>query len=270
MGLPIKPSTERPLSRLLNALPEGVAVLSAWLTANGISPQLVRKYVAGGWLRPLARGVYARPAQPVQWQGVVLGLQRLGEYSVHVGGISALNLQGQAHYLPLSGEVRIHLWSHTPAPVRLPAWVTAIRLPEILVLHGERLFDAESEAQGLSGVPTGMRDWTLTVAAPERAIMEVLSLVDETPASFMHAAELFEGLTVLRPAVVQRLLEGCRSIKVRRLFLFLASRQDYAWCGKLQPERITLGSGKRLVTRGGRLNKRFLITVPEGLDAGSG
>ena len=104
------------------------------------------------------------------------------------------------------------------------------------------------------------------MAAPER---EVLSLVDETAASFNHAAELFEALTVLRPAVVQRLLEGCRSIKVRRLFLFLAGRQDYAWCRKLQSERVALGSGKRMVTRRGRLNKRFLITVPEGMDAGS-
>jgi hypothetical protein len=270
MGLPNQEGSDRPLNRLLKALPEGVAVSSAWLTANGISPQLVRKYVAGGWLLSLARGVYARPALPVEWQGVVLGLQRLAEWPVHVGGVSALNLQGQAHYLPLGGEVRIHLWRHANAPVRLPAWVTSIPLPQTLVLRSERLFEPEADAEGLASAPTQLRDWKLTVAAPERAIMEVLSLVDETPSSFIHAAELFEGLTVLRPAVVQRLLEGCRSIKVRRMFLFLASRQDYAWCRKLQPERIALGSGKRLVTRGGRLNNRFLITVPEGLDAGPG
>lgn len=270
MGLSKSENTERPLNRLLNALPEGVAVPSAWLTANGISPQLVRKYVVGGWLRPLGRGVYARPAQPVAWQGVVLGLQRLGGCPVHLGGVTALNLQGYAHYLPLGGETRIHLWSHAFDFLSLPAWVAAVQMPQKLLLQRVRLFSPETGAEGLTGVPTGLRDWQLSVAASERAIMEVLSLVDETEASFIHAAELFDGLTVLRPDVVQRLLEGCRSIKVRRLFLFLASRQDYAWCRKLQLESIGLGSGKRMVTRGGRLDKRFLITVPEGMDAESG
>jgi hypothetical protein len=269
MGLPTKDNTDRPLNRLLNAVPEGVAVPSTWLTENGISPQLVRKYVSGGWLMPLARGVFARPALPVGWQGVVVGLQRLGGSPVHVGGVSALNLQGKAHYLPLGGAAAIHLWSHAPAPVRLPAWVVSIQLPQQLVLHGERLFEPAAVGEGLAGVSTGLRDWQLKVAAPERAIMEVLSLVDETPASFTHAAELFEGLTVLRPEVVQRLLEGCRSIKVRRLFLYLASLHGYPWYKKLQLDRIALGSGKRLVTRGGRLNKRFLITVPENMDAGT-
>ncbi len=270
MSLSKSENTERPLNRLLNALPEGVAVPSAWLTANGISPQLVRKYVASGWLRPLARGVYARPAQPVAWQGIILGLQCLGGCPLHVGGISALNLQGHAHYLPLSGETRIHLWSHALDSISLPAWVTAVQLPQEVLLQSGRLFELETGTEGLKEVPTGLRDWQLTVAAPERAIMEMLSLVDETAASFTHAAELFEGLTVLRPGVMQRLLEGCRSIKVRRLFLFLADRQDYAWCRKLQLERIGLGSGKRMVTRGGRLDKRFLITVPEDMDAESG
>ena len=40
----------RPLNHLLRDLPEGVVVPSAWLSERGISPQLVRKYVAGGWL----------------------------------------------------------------------------------------------------------------------------------------------------------------------------------------------------------------------------
>jgi hypothetical protein len=59
------------------------------------------------------------------------------------------------------------------------------------------------------------------------------------------------------------LLESCRSIKVKRLFLFLAIRQDKPWSRKLAVARVTLGQGKRLVTRGGRLDTRFSITVPE-------
>ncbi len=263
MGLSKKGTPNRLLSPLLTDLPEGVAVPSAWLTERGISPQLVRKYVASGWLTQLAHGAYARPASPVGWQGVVLAVQRLAKLPIHVGGLSALNLQGLAHYLPLGGESRIHLWSHSKIVARLPAWATAITIQQTLVLHSQRLFETTTTQAGLANLSTRIRDWTLTISSPERAILEVLSLVDETTAGFTHAAELFEGLSALRPALVQQLLESCCSIKVRRLFLFLATRQDMPWSRKLKIDRITIGHGKRLVTRGGRLDSRFLITVPE-------
>lgn len=263
MGIQNNDVPNRLLSRLLKELPEGVAVTSAWLSRQGISPQLVRKYVASGWLTALAHGAYARPAVSVDWQGVVLTLQRLARQPIHVGGLSALNLQGLAHYLPLGGELRIHLWSHGKGPTRLPAWVSAVSLPQQFVFHPQQLFDPAVHGEGLASVPTRVRDWGLAAAAPERAILEVLSLVDESAASFTHAAELFEGLPPLRPALVQQLLEGCVSIKVKRLFLFLTTRQDTPWSRKLKTERVTLGQGKRLVTRGGRLDKKFGITVPE-------
>ncbi len=270
MGIQKNAVPNRLLNRLLKELPEGVAVPSAWLSEQGISPQLVRKYVASGWLTALAHGAYARPALPVDWQGVVLALQRLAHQPIHVGGLSALNLQGLAHYLPLGGEPRIHLWSHGKDLARLPAWVSAISLPQQFVFHRQRLFDPAIVGEGLVPVPTRVRDWTLTVAAPERAILEVLILVDETAARFTHAAELFEGLPALRPALVQQLLEGCVSIKVKRLFLFLASRHETPWSRKLNTEYVTLGQGKRLVTRGGRLDTRFSITVPEAFHVARG
>lgn len=251
---------------MLQALPEGVAVPSAWLLEQGISPQLVQKYVASGWLVSLARGVYARPAFPVDWKGVVMGLQRLAQRPVHVGGLSALNLQNMVHYLPLGGESTIHLWNDA-SPTRLPSWVKAIELPQELLFHGEQLFEPDLKGEGLASGATQVRDWTLTVSAPERAIMEVLSLVDETSNSFNHAAELFEGLPALRPALVQQLLVGCRNIKVKRLFLFLAARQNEPWSRKLDETHVEIGSGKRMVTRGGHLDQRYLITVPENLSA---
>ena len=149
----------------------------------------------------------------------------------------------------------------------MPSWVAAIKLPQKLVIHAQSLFESSPEREGLTDVTTRVRDWKLTVAAPERAIMEMLSLVDETPASLIHAAELFDGLSALRPSLVQRLLEACTSIKVKRLFLFLATRQDSPWSRKLETTRVNLGQGKRLVTRGGRLDSRFLITVPESIGA---
>lgn len=263
MGIQKKAVPNRLLNRLLKDLPEGVAVPSAWLSERGISPQLVHKYVASGWLTALAHGAYARPAASVGWQGVVLAIQRLAQQPIHVGGLSALNLQGLAHYLPLGGESRIHLWNHGSVPTRLPAWVSAISLSQQFVFHRQQLFASTIAGEGLAHVSTPVRNWTLTASSPERAILEVLSLVDDTPAGFTHAAELFEGLPALRPALVQQLLEGCISIKVKRLFLFLATRHDTPWSRKLKVERVSVGQGKRQVTRGGRLDVRFSITVPE-------
>jgi hypothetical protein len=219
----------------------------------------VRKYVQGNWLKPLGRGVYARPQGAVNWEGVVLGMQQLAGLHYHVGGLSALNLHGFIHYLPLGGENTIHLWGRD----KVPAWVRAVTLPESLCFHKTRLLTQEANGVGIVDVPSGVRDWALRVANPERAIMEVLSLVDATDSAFTHAAELFAGLTSLRPDEINTLLTACVSIKVKRLFLFLADHYDYPWFQKTEWQQFDLGSGKRVITKGGALDKQFMITVPE-------
>ena len=247
------------LNSLLECLPEGVAAPSSWLADQGYSRQLVRKYVQGNWLQALGRGVYARPQGTVTWKGVVLGMQRLADLRFHVGGVSALNRQGFAHYLPLGGENTIHLWGRG----KVPAWVRAASLLESLCFHTARLFVDDVASVGINEVPSGVRDWALRVSGPECAIMELLSLVDTTDTSFTHAAELFAGLTSLRPDVINTLLAACTSIKVKRLFLFLADRHDYPWFSKVEWRQLDLGSGKRVITKGGVLDKQFMITVPE-------
>jgi hypothetical protein len=249
---------EDKLNRLMRMIPEGVAVPSTWLTANGYSPQLVRKYVHSGWLTHLGSRVYARPGQPVTWEGVVLGLQRLGQLQLHVGGVSALNSQGLAHYLSLGGDAAIHVWGQD----RALGWVEQVPLDVRWHFHRRRLFKDGNEEAWVK-LPTKLRNWSMQGSAPERAILEVLSQVDETPASFSFAAELFEGLTTLRPAVVNTLLQSCIHNEAKRLFLFLANHYDYPWVKRVDIDSVDLGRGKRLVTRGGKLNKRYQITVPE-------
>jgi hypothetical protein len=203
--------------------------------SQGFSRQLVRKYVQSGWLKSLARGVFVRPTQPVDPDGIILGMQRLAGAPFHLGGLSALNRQGHAHYLPLGFEAATHLWGRDAAP----AWVSAVKLRELFVFHRERLFEERANAVGLVRLPTRVRDWTVTASSLERAIMEVLSLVDESESSFVHAAELFEGLTVIRPKVVNELLAACRSLKVKRLFLFLGSRTNIPGSRSLIARRLT-------------------------------
>jgi len=101
-------------------LPESVVAPSSWFTANGYSSQLVYKYVKNEWLTKLGNGAYIRPASILKWQEAVLGLQELTELPFHVGGLSALNILGYAHYLPIGGEKTITLYGEkTPPTCRL-------------------------------------------------------------------------------------------------------------------------------------------------------
>lgn len=246
------------LNRLLKAVPEGVVVPSTWLTRNGYTPQLVHKYVRSGWLLALANRAYARPGVPINWEGVLLGLQRLGGYKLHLGGASALGRQGMAHYLPLGGDFTVHVWGRA----KPPAWLNTLALETHWAFHRRQLFAADIDESWVE-LPTGIRDWTLRASAPERAVLEVLSTVDETAASFTFAAELFAGLTTAKPQVVTALLKACTHSKAKRLFLFLAEHYHYSWWKRVELAGVDLGKGKRLVTRGGRFDKRYQITVPE-------
>jgi hypothetical protein len=135
---------------------------------------------------------------------------------------------------------------------------------ELEFLH-PRLFEQKR-------LPTGSHQpWTaggdppralqITVSSPERALLELLWTVKDT-ADFRFASETSASLVNLRPAAMQAHLEACRSIKVKRLALFLGAYHGHAWYAKLGRPRIDLGSGKRQIARAGVLNKEFGITVP--------
>ncbi|HEY9036823.1 MAG TPA: type IV toxin-antitoxin system AbiEi family antitoxin domain-containing protein [Pseudomonadales bacterium] len=246
------------VNRLSQLVPEGVAIPAQWLMTQGYSRQSLNQYKQRGYLQSPARGVYALPGMALSWQGVVLGLQRLASLPVHVGGLTALGLQGKAHYLPLAGEKWVHLWGSA----KLPAWANRCGLQAQLLLHSRVLF-AASESLGLVELPTRMRDWPLTVSGPERAMLECCAELDDSEASFTHAAELMDGLTTLRPTLLNDLLQHCQSVKAKRVFLCLAENSAYAWREKIDQNAVDLGAGKRQVVKGGRLDKTWQITVPK-------
>jgi len=66
--------------------------------------RMLAQYIDSGWLEPVVRGLYRRPyadSSKADWQLVVRSLQRVMEYSSVVGGRTALELYGLAHYLPM-------------------------------------------------------------------------------------------------------------------------------------------------------------------------
>jgi hypothetical protein len=205
---------------------------------------------------------------------------------VIVGGRTALELQGFAHYLTAQGPREVHLYGDKP----LPGWISKLKLETQLVIHNARkLFRNEPIAPSLGTLrldprtneqfttepihaslvrqPWGHREWPLTLSTPERAILELLDAIPQHE-TFHQVNALMEGLSNLSPRRLNTLLVDCRSVKVKRLFLWFAERHNHAWLKKLDRDGIDLGRGKRMIVRGGKLDPTFNITVPENLDAG--
>jgi hypothetical protein len=264
------------LNQLHDLLPAGLLVDAEWLQRHGYYSSLVAKYVKGRWLEQPTRGAYRRTGaslggDAVDWQTVVLSLQRLRPALPLVGGRTALVAQGYGHGLHPSGSAQIHLYAGHPPP----SWARRL-LGEALVFHRARLFESDpvlltepSRAQLEFHVAHPARDGVaglLQVSTLERATLEVLAGVPQV-VSFSEADKLVSGLESLSPRRLSFLLAACRSVKVKRLALWFADRHGHAWAQRLNRERIDLGLGKRMLQPGGRLDRAYQITVPREIDA---
>ena len=79
---------------------------------------------------------------------------------------------------------------------------------------------------------------------------------------FDEAFLIMENLATLRSEMVQRLLVMCRSIKVKRLFMFMAEKHGHPWVSDLDLSRLDLGKGKRMIIPKGSFDRKYRITVP--------
>ena len=262
------------LNRLGQLLPEGLLVDAAWLEERGYYRSLRARYVAGGWLAQPVRGVYRRPRGEPGWEQLLISLQTLLGFPVSIGGRTALELQGYAQYVPRS-QKRIHLYSDK----KLPSWLDKLPLDQVFIRHNRQRFlplckqpdetlslgRSKAKSKVLNGelraLPWGQWDWPLVMSTPERACLELL---DELPRydTFHMADMIMEGLVNLSPRRMQALLEQTTSVKVKRLFLFFADRHRHQWFSRIDQGAIDLGSGKRMLAKGGKLDPVWQITVP--------
>lgn len=253
--------TRTKLSELLAKWPKGVVATPPWLEEHGVSPGLVKKYQRSGWVRRIERGAYGRLEDAVDWAGALHAVQYQLKLPVHLGAKRSLELQGYAHFVRMREGGTLRLYA--PRGTRLPTWFVRHDWGVKVVSTAADLFPGKMSA-GLTERPSG--DFTLRLSAPERAMLEALEDVPRLQ-SFDEARLLMGGLTTLRPEVVQELLEACRSVKAKRLFLFLAEEANHAWFKVLTPSKVDLGKGKRSIVKGGRLDAKYQITVAPDPDA---
>jgi len=249
-------SRSEKLRSLLDAWEPRSVATSAYLRTLGVTPQDLQNYTSSRWLVSLGRGAFKRPMETVSWQGALRSLQTQLRLPIHVGALTALEMSGNSHYVRFAAT-RAYLFS--PLNVALPLWFRThwgddVRHVQTKLLPPD-LGLTEQQA------PEGVALQTSTV---ERAALELLHLA---PKAFdlVEAGMIVESMTSIRPKLMQSLLEQCASIKVRRLFLYLAERASLPVMRHLHQDRIDLGTGDRSLVPNGRYVAKYQLLLPREL-----
>ena len=241
------------INQLLQSIPSGIVLQSSWLIRQGYSLDLQKYYRNSGWLQSWGHGAMVRSNENPGYDGAVYALQNQSNLSVHPGARTALSLLGRAHYLEFDLS-RIFLFGG--ADEKLPTWFR------------QHTWDTEILYKSTAFLPVNVGlvefrfpSFTLQVSSPARAIMECL-YVAPGEMDLMECYEIMENLNDLRPSLVQELLEKCNSIKVKRLFLYMADKLNHPWLKFLDLSKVDLGKGKRSLVKGGVYISQYQITVP--------
>ncbi len=234
----------------------GTVLLSSWLESRGISYDLQRRYRKSGWLESIGSGAYKRPKERISWEGGIYALQHQNKLAVFPGALTALSLLGYSHYIR-TGEERVFLFS--PLSVKLPAWFNKYGWSNPISHYKTSVLPYQ-----IGYVNYELANFSLQVSCAERAILEYLYLTPDK-ADLMEGFQIISGLTNLRPKIVQDLLLRCTSIKVKRLFLFMAEKTKHQWYNFIDKKSIELGTGDRSIVKEGSYNSSYKITIPKEL-----
>ncbi|OFZ79486.1 MAG: hypothetical protein A2583_03515 [Bdellovibrionales bacterium RIFOXYD1_FULL_53_11] len=246
-----------------DAWPQGTISTTLALHKRGYSGILIDKYRRSRWLVSVGNGAVARRGDHVEWTGGLYAIQTQLGLPVHAGGKTALQFHGHTHFVS-SGRGG-SAWLFSRQGTRLPTWFTnhAWNVGEkpLRLQHINTNLFGQKHALGLTEIKSGT--YKIRISSRERAMMELLHLVPNDQ-GFEEAAALMQQLSTLQPELTTDLLRACRSVKVKRLFLFLADHCNHPWLAKIDRSKIYMGSGKRQIVKDGEFDSKYSITVPRG------
>jgi hypothetical protein len=242
------------INKILTEWKEGDLHSLKWLKERGVGQRLAYKYADElNSLEKVGPGVYKRVAEPINWMGVVRLFQQELNFNIHISSRSALEFEGHSHYIPIRRQ-KIYLRSYGNNK-KLPKWFYSLDIDVEFRYKKSKMFPED-----LKFLNKEFDKFQLTLAPRELAILE---FIDDS--SLSYSLETIENymnsLLTLRSDVIQNYLELCRSIKVKRVFLYVAEKLNMPWFSKLNLSKINLGSGKRVIVENGEFNKKYNITV---------
>ena len=245
------------INRLLTNWPKNAVAVSSWLKKQGVYRQLAGTYVKSGWIERIGKGAFKRADEDIYWSSGLYALQAQLNMSVHPAGKTALQLQGSAHYLPANlKQTKIVLFGSKNE--KLPAWFKNYKWEVSVRYVMTGLFGKDVEL-GMTAYNFG--NYEIKISSSEKAAMELCYDVP-TRESFDEMDQIMSGLTTLRPSLVQELLEKCKSVKTKRLFMYLSEKHDHSWVKKLNFGKVDFGKGKRSLCSNGHYDGKYKIVVP--------
>jgi len=243
------------LNQLIQEWPKGAIQTTQYLNKKGYFKSLLNRYQSSRWIESFSRGAYKLYNDKIEWYGGLYALQTQLGISVHAGGKTALKLKGYGHYL---SEKKGTLYLFGRRGERLHGWFVKHDWNSELQFTGSDFLPYDLN---LSFSTYEYRDFSIIISSPERAALEMLYHVPKAQ-GFDEALQIIENLATLRPNIVQKLLTNCKSIKVNRLFMYMAEKHNHPWLKQLDERKINLGQGKRVIVENGKLDKKYLITIP--------
>jgi hypothetical protein len=244
------------INQLLKEWPKGAVFLTSWLITNGYSNQLLHRYKNSNWIESIGIGAVKQSGDRVTVEGALYALQHQSDSSIHIGGKTALAMLGKSHYLEFASK-KVILFGE--AKEKLPSWMFNYSWGVEL-----NYFSSSFLPPRLGLVQNEVNNFRIHISGAARAMMECLYLAPKKQ-DLIECYELMEGLTNLRPQTVQQLLEACSSVKVKRLFLYMAEKAQHPWLNYLNRLKIDLGSGNRSLVKNGIYVPTYKITLPEEL-----
>ena len=242
------------INQLLQSQPAGIVLQSNWLTSQGYSLDLQKRYKKSNWFESIGTGAIIRTGDQVGYEGGIYALQKQSGSSVHPAGRTALSFLGKTHYLELSSNKAVVFGDKNES---LPRWFLKRKWDTKIDYYQSSFLPMDV---GLTEVE--LKNFSIKVSGAERAMMECLYLAPKKQ-ELMECLEIMEGLNNMRPNVVQTLLEKCQSVKVKRLFLYMAEKCGHEWFQYLDTSKVDLGKGKRSMVINGIYIPKYMITVPK-------
>lgn len=228
------------------------------LRKEGVSYQSMLKYRHAHWLVPLGTGAFCASEEMPSLETAIKAMSEQLDLPVHIGGKSALLRQGIIHYVPLGGASVILYLSRNR---RLPKWFATS-------YAGQFTRDSSCLFTDKAGIEIDSAG--IAISSPERAFLEMAADVPNK-ASIEELFQLMELADTLRPQLVEEMLVKCKSIKAKRIFLLLGDDIGHWWIKKINRAGIDLGSGCRIIEKGGVFHPKYNIVVKSwrGIDGNS-
>ncbi len=247
---------------LLNSWPEGTVATSVWLNKFGISDNLIHKYKTTGWVEQFGKAAFVRSNKTIEWYGALYSIQFQLDLSLYVGGKTALEYQGLAHYIAM-GVPTVDLFK-TPN-VDIPKWFTNHIWPEKVRIVQCGCFSPDLPHDfGIEIQKIGNLD--IKMSNRERAAIELLYFTPRIY-TFDEVPLILESLASLRGEVLTELLMHCTSEKAKRLILYFGENNNFYWYKRLDLSKIKIGSSLlKVVPKGGKFIKKYNMVIPQEYD----